>query len=49
MVWLACASARCSFDRIDSEPNTTSMSASRSASRNSISTLLEKVMAFSAA
>ena len=31
MVWLACASARCSFDRMLSEPNTTSMSSSRSA------------------
>ena len=39
---LACASARCSFDRIDSEPNTISMSTSRSASRNSISTLLDR-------
>jgi hypothetical protein len=43
------ASARCSFDRMDSEPKTTSTSASRSARRNNISMLLEKVMAFNAA
>jgi hypothetical protein len=48
MVWLACASTKCSFDRMLSEPNTTSMLSSRSESRSSSSMLLEKVMAVSA-
>ena len=39
------ASAKCSFDRMVSEPNTTSMSCSRSESRSKSSMLLEKVIA----